>query len=159
MMDNLEEIVLFLESAPTESTAFQSILVNSLQLLDAVHTQEVLANEAAISLGQQVKVEQMITTIESLQRVLRQALNKQGHQILLLQNKTTFNNLSEPCNSWWDCVAETLETLTIGIDCIGSFVKGQPKESPVQTLGALINSLLMNQYKEFSAEIDEQLAQ
>ncbi len=157
-MDELTQIQALLDSASVESTAFQSVLVTSLLTLNTVREQELRTEQAAISLGQQMKVRNLIHAIESVQSVLRSGLNRQGQKILILQKKKIHIGDTR-CTSWWDCIAAAIETLTRGIDCIGSIINGQTKNSPARNLGLLVKSVLLNHHRELLAESDEALTQ
>lgn len=155
-MLDLNQITNLLETARTESTAFQSIAVTSIQILDSIHKLECIANDAALSLGQHDKVQENITELEHMQHALLGVLNKQGKQILSLQ-KTLDSMEKAPLTSWWTCVDNVLETLSTGIDCIGSIVKSQPKDSAARALGTLVIDVLEDQHRDYLAEIDTQL--
>ena len=156
-MIDLKEIHVLLQSPGTGSTAFQSIAITSLQTLAAILEKEFQANEAAISLGQQTKVQQMIVNLEELQHLLNGVLNKQGKQLLDLQIALTSQEPDSFGGSWWTCVSELIETIGLGIDCISSIIKGQPKESLARMLGAGVIGVLAAHHKELLVETDEQL--
>ena len=153
----LKDIQEVLQSPGTESTAFQSIVITSLQTLAAVLEKEVHANAAAISLGQQTKVQQMIMNLEEVQGLLTGVLNKQGKQLLDLQISLTSQEPDSFSGSWWTCLDELIETIGLGIDCIGSIIQSQPKESLARLLGISIIDVLTEQHKDLLAETDEQL--
>ena len=155
-MEDLADIRSHLEGAYTESTAFQSVLVTSLRVLEDIYNRELQANAAAISLGQQHKMQQMLTSLQQVQDALGDSLTKQGAKILALQHKTVIKESAPPCTSWWECVDATIETLMTGIDCIDSVIKHEPRNSPIQVLGSKITTFLAQQHKEFVSEIDEQ---
>ena len=155
-MADLNQITTLLNAAHTDSTAFQSIVVTSLQILDAIHQSECIANQAALSLGQHDKVQQKISELEELQFALKKALSKQGQQILSLQQPIPPDQ-NAAMSSWWHCVDCVVETLSMGIDCIGSIIKSQPKESAARSLGALIIDILSEQHRAYLAETDNEL--
>ena len=156
-MIDLEEIQLVLQSPGTESTAFQSIVITSLQMLATIHEKEVHANEAALSLGQQTKVQRMIANLEELQRMLKGVLNKQGRQLLDLQASLISQEPDSFGGSWWSCLSELIESIRLGMDCIGSIINSQPKESLARMLGNGVINVLSNQHQALLTETDEQL--
>ena len=156
-MIDLKELQVLLQSANTGSTTFQSIVITSLQTLSAIQKKEVHANQAALSLGQQTKVQGMIERLEELQFMLLGALNKRGKQMLNLQKSLTPDKPDSFAGSWWDCVDELVETIALGIECIGSIIKSQPRESLARVLGLGIIDVLSEQHKALLAETDEQL--
>ena len=155
-MADLNQISTLLNAARTDSTAFQSIVVTTLQILDTIHQTECMANQAALSLGQQVKVQQKIDELEGLQSTLNQVLSKQGRQILSIQQAIPHDK-NPAITSWWHCVNSVVETLSMGIDCIGSIIKSQPKESTARSLGYMIIDILSDQHQAYLAETDKQL--
>lgn len=156
-MTSLKEIQSLLQSPGTGSTAFQSIVITSLQTLSAILEKEVHANEAAISLGQQTKVQEMIGNLQELELLLKGVLNKQGKQLLDLQISLTSQEPDTYSGSWWTCLSELIETIGLGIDCIGSIIKSQPKESLARMLGVGVIDVISEHYKQLMAETDEQL--
>ncbi|MBX2822822.1 MAG: hypothetical protein KTR29_24200 [Rhodothermaceae bacterium] len=156
-MIDLNEIQQMLQSPGTGGTAFQSFVITSLQMLATIHEKEVHANEAALSLGQQTKVQRMMGNVEELQRLLKSVLNKQGKQLLDMQIALTSKEPEPSSGSWWACLDELIETIGLGIECIGSIIRSQPKESLARMLGAGVIDVLSVQHKELLAETDEQL--
>lgn len=155
-MIDLKNIQVLLQSASTDSTAFQSIVITSLQTIEAIQLKEVRANEAAISLGQHTKIQRMIKHLDELQVVLSGVLNKQGKQLLHLQKSLIPPDSDSFAGSWWSCVQDLVETIALGIDCIGSIIKSQPKESIAHLLGIGIIDILSEQHKELLFEADVQ---
>ena len=152
-----KDIQAILQSASTNSTAFQSIVITSLQTIATILEKEKRASKEALSLGQQVKMHRMITRLEDLQLLLKGVLNKQGQMLLNLQVSFKSDALDSFGGSWWACVDELVETIEHGIDCIGSIIKSQPEKSLARTLGLAIIEILSGQHEELLVETGEQL--
>ena len=152
-MANQEDIRNLLNSVNTDGTAFQSIVATSLQTLKAVRQKVLQATRAALSLGQQTKMDAKISELNEVEDLLKGVLGVQGKQILSFQASLIGEEASAA--SWWACIEELSETLALGIDCMGSIIKSQPKESPAHVLGAYIISVLTEQHQEFLSETNE----
>ena len=139
-----------------DSTAFQSVLVSAIQVLDQVFLAEKHIATAAISLAQKRKLANMVERIKFAQFSSRALLNDQGTRILQLQNPSSATE-DDSSISWWFHLTEGIETLEEGINWIGSIISGQPADSPARKLSQIIAGLLRSHYDELLEEAENWL--
>lgn len=134
------------------SVAFQSLTVAALQTVRTVLSRERKAAEAAISLAQGEKLEQMIQTLESTAGALSEVLDAQGS---LMLNLTPHEEASpEDHNSWWFALTESIQSIEDGTNRILSLSAGQPKGGAGRRLSAVMVRLLRSQHQQLLAEAD-----
>lgn len=132
--------------------AFQSLAVASLQTLQKVLMCEKQAAEAAISLAQGEKLNDMIEDSEGTVGAIAEALDAQGTHMLNLSADDVDGHDGD--NSWWFALAETIEAIEDGTTRILSLASGQPKGGPGRQLSSIVVRLLRRQHHQLLAEAD-----
>lgn len=142
------------EDADQNGTAFQSVAVAAVQILDRALCYEREAADAALSLGQQEKLESMVETVERAATVLRSALNAEGTKVMHLCAE---DSRSTPADNqpWWFALTDALEVLEEGTGRMASLTTAQPDGSPARTLSRLIAQLLRGHHDELLLEADD----
>ncbi len=144
-----------LNAPEVHTTAFQSVLVTAIQILQNVRHRETMSWRASISLAQGENLSAMVDETNAMLELLKQALNQQGQRVLSIVSVPPITDKSPI--SWWFSIAESIETLNSGIDWIGSIVSGQPKDSPARRLSGAVTQLLQLHYNIFLGEAEEWL--
>jgi hypothetical protein len=142
------------ENTERQGTAFQSVAVAAVQILERALCYEREAAEAALSLGQQEKLESMVETVERAAAVLRSALNAQGAKVMHLCAE---GDQSTPSDNqpWWFALTDALEILEEGTGRMSSLTTAQPTGSPARELSQLIAQLLRGHHDELLLEADD----
>lgn len=146
--DRVRRIVVSLQG----SVACQSVAVTILQTLEGVLRRERAAENAAISLAQGEKLEEMVRTSESTLYALAEALNAQGSHLMNLFNDADRSPAEE--NSWWFALSETMEAVENGMKRILSLAATQPKGGAARQLSTIIVQLLRSKQRELLGEAD-----
>lgn len=146
--DRVRGIVVSLQG----SLACQSVAVTVVQTLEGILRRERAAANAAISLGQSERLEEMVRTSESTLYALAEALNAQGSHLMNLFNDVDPSHPEE--NSWWFALSETLEAVENGIKRILSLASTQPKGGAARQLSTIIVQLLRSKQRELLSEAD-----
>ena len=149
-------------SSSTEArrVVFQSVAVTGLQLLRAILRRDRQALEAAISLGQREKLQNMIEALEELSETLQQSLSQQGAQMLDLCGPAPSED-QEPHpeeDSWWFALTEALESIEGGIQQMDNLADGQPEDSAPHRLSDLLAEILRRQHAELLHEAQQWIA-
>ena len=150
-------------SASTEAqrVVFQSVAVTGLQLLSGIVRCDRQALDAAISLGQREKLENMIEALEVLIETLNQSLSQQGAQMLDLCGPSDGGGEPAPHSeddSWWFSLTEALECLEEGIEQMDNLADGQPEDSAPHRLSDLLVEVLRRQHAELLREAQQWIA-
>ena len=153
--DTSEQLNALARHVDTETTAFQSVLVSAIRILDLAYDAEHRIATAAISLAQKRKLDEMVGRIHVIRFMCRSLLNAQGARILQLHTEEPRHE--EQSVSWWFYLTEGIETLERGIDWIGSIISGQPAGSPSRKLSDIIAALLRGHYDELLKEAEHWL--
>lgn len=137
-----------------EETAFQSVAVAAVQILERALSYEREAAEAALSLGQQEKLDAMVETAEEAALVLRNALNAQGAKVMHLcaEQQPSAPDDGQP---WWFALTDALEVLEEGSGRMASLTTAQPDGSPARKLSQLIAQLLRGHHDALLLEAEE----
>lgn len=142
-----------------ECVPYQSVAVAAVQILERALRYEREAAEAALSLGQQKKLESMVEMGDRVVSVLRDTLNTQGHKVMRLCSK---RSLSDPTPTpqfsgqpWWFVLADALEVLEEGTEQMASLTTGQPSGSPARELSQLVARLLRSHHDALLLEAEE----
>jgi len=140
----------------TEQTgsAFQSVAVAAVQILERALSYEREAAEAALSLGQQEKLKSMVETVERAAALLRSNLDARGGKVIHLCAQ---GDRPEPTNNqpWWFALTDALEVLEEGTDRMTSLTTAQPDDSPARKLSQLIAQLLRGHHDALLLEADD----
>ena len=136
------------------STAFQSVAVAAVQILEQALCYEREAAEAALSLGQQEKMDTMVATAEEAVQVLRDGLSRQGDKVIHLcgGGESPTPTDGQP---WWFALTDALEVLEEGTGRMASLTTAQPSGSPARQLSQLITELLRGHHDALLLEADE----
>lgn len=151
---DLDVLRALVEETDQNGTAFQSVAVAAVQILERALCYEREAADAALSLGQQEKLTSMVETVERAVAVLRNALNAQGAKVMHL---CTENEPPSPTDSqpWWFALTDALEVLEEGTGRMASLTTAQPDGSPARRLSQLVTQLLRGHHDELLLEADD----
>lgn len=151
---DVEALRILAEGADQKGTAFQSVAVAAVQILERALCYEREAAEAALSLGQQEKLEAMVGTIERAATVLRSTLNAQGAKVMHVcaRDEDPTPADSQP---WWFALTDALEVLEEGTGRMSSLTTAQPAGSPARELSQLIAKLLRGHHDALLLEADD----
>lgn len=150
-----QPLIELLEAPEVNTTAFQSVLVTAVQILQNVRRAETMSWRASISLAQGENLSAMVDETNEMLALLKQALNEQGARVLAIASVPPATDKSPI--SWWFSLAESIETINSGIDWIRSIISGQPKDSPARRLSGAVSQLLQQHYNTFLTEAEEWL--
>ncbi len=142
------------EDVNHEGTAFQSVAVAAVQILERALSYEREAAEAALSLGQQEKLESMVETAEQAAVILRNALNAQGAKVMHLCADRQ-PSAPEDGQPWWFALTDALEVLEEGSGRMASLTTAQPDGSPARALSQFIAQLLRGHHDALLLEAEE----
>lgn len=138
-----------------EGTAFQSVVVVAVQILERALCYEREAANAALSLGQQKKLGGMVDTAERAAAILRSTLNAQGGakvMDLCGEGEAPAPTDNQP---WWFALTDALEVLEEGTGRMASLTTAQPDGSSARKLSQLIAQLLRGHHDELLLEADD----
>ncbi len=151
---DIETLRSLAEGTDQKGSAFQSVAVAAVQILDRALSYEREAAEAALSLGQQEKLESMVETIERAAALLRKNLDAQGGTVMHLCAKG--DRPAPPENQpWWFALTDALEVLEEGTGRMTSLTTAQPADSPARELSQCIAQLLRGHHDELLLEADD----
>ena len=151
---DVEALRLLVQKTDQAGTAFQSVAVAAVQILERALCYEREAAEAALSLGQQEKLKSMVETIQRAAAVLRETLDAQGDKVMHLcaQGEDPAPADNQP---WWFALTDALEVLEEGTGRMASLTTAQPTGSPARELSQLIAQLLRGHHDELLLEADD----
>ena len=159
---DVEALRLLVEEVGEEGSAFQSVAVAAVQIIERALLYEREAAEAALSLGQQKKLTSMVETAEDAAAVLRGTLSAQGAKVMHLCSK---ENPPRPTpagdtsgSPWWFALTDALEVLEEGTGRMSSLTTAQPDGSPACRLSRCITNLLRSHHDALLLEADEWIA-
>jgi hypothetical protein len=151
---DVEALRMLVQSTDRKGTAFQSVAVAAVQILERALQYEREAAEAALSLGQQEKLASMVETIEQAATVLRSTLDAECGNVVHLCAK---GDRPAPTDGqpWWFALTDALEVLEEGTGRMTSLTTAQPDGSPARELSQLIAQLLRGHHDELLLEADD----
>ena len=151
---DVEALRVLIDRTDEKGTAFQSVAVAAVQILERALCYEREAAEAALSLGQQEKLASMVDTVEQAAAVLRSALDAEGGSVARL---CTAGDRPAPTDGqpWWFALTDALEVLEEGTGRMTSLTTAQPNGSPARKLSQLIAQLLRGHHDELLLEADD----
>ncbi len=156
---DIEALRALLEEVDCQGTTFQSVAVAAVQVLERALRYEREAAEAALSLGQQEKLESMVSTADQAVSVLRDTLSAKGDKVMHLCSKQSPPESDRDRQSsgqpWWFVLSDALEVLEKGTDQMSSLTRGQPAGNPARRLSQLIAQLLRSHHDALLLEADE----
>lgn len=152
---DVEALQALIDRVGQEGTAFQSVAVAAVQILERALSYEREAAGAALSLGQQEKLQSMVGTAEEAVAILRGALNAHGGSKVMhlcAQGEPPAPTDNQP---WWFALTDALEVLEEGTGRMTSLTTAQPKGSSARELSQLIAHLLREHHDALLLEADE----
>ncbi len=151
---DVEALRLLVQEVEEQSAAFQSVAVAAVQILEQALCYEREAAGAALSLGQQEKMDAMVQTGEEAVQVLRDSLSRQGDKVIHLCGK---GSAASPTDGqpWWFALTDALEVLEEGTGRMSCLTTAQPDGSPARRLSQLITELLRGHHDALLLEADE----
>lgn len=152
---DVEALRTLVERVGQEGTAFQSVAVAAVQILERALCYEREAAEAALSLGQQEKLEGMVDTAEQAVGLLRSTLTSQGSgKVIQLcsQGEPPAPTNNQP---WWFALTDALEVLEEGTGRMTSLTTAQAEGSPACELSRVVAQLLREHHDALLLEADE----
>jgi hypothetical protein len=156
---DVETLRVLVEEVDRKGATYQSVAVAAVQILERALCYEREAAEAALSLGQQEKLESMVATAEQAVSLLRGTLSAQGHKVMHLCAEQSPPRLDQNRPSsgepWWFVLAEALEVLEEGTDRMSTLSTGQPSGSPACKLSKIIAQLLRSHHDALLLEADD----
>lgn len=156
---DVEALRALVEKVDCECAPYQSVAVAAVQILERALQYERQAAEAALSLGQQEKMESMVETAHQAASILRETLNPQGHKVMsLCARQSAVDSEAESQSSgqpWWFVLTNALEVLEEGTEQMTTLTTGQPSDSPARELSQLIAQLLRSHHDALLLEAEE----
>lgn len=151
---DVEALRSLVKEVENQSAAFQSVAVAAVQILEQALCYEREAAGAALSLGQQEKMDAMVQTGEEAVQVLRDSLSRQGDKVIHLCGK---GNAATPADGqpWWFALTDALEVLEEGTGRMSCLTTAQPDGSPARRLSQVITELLRGHHDALLLEADE----
>ncbi len=152
---DVEALRALIERVGQEGSAFQSVAVAAVQILERALCYEREAAEAALSLGQQEKLDSMVDTAEQAVALLRSTLNSQGSGKaihLCSQGEPPTPTDNQP---WWFALTDALEVLEEGTGRMTSLTMAQAEGSPACELSRVVAQLLREHHDALLLEADE----
>ncbi len=151
---DVEALRSLVENTNQTGSAYQSVAVAAVQILERALSYEREAAEAALSLGQQEKLASMVETVEQAAAILRSNLDAQGGKVMHLCAQ---GDRPEPTDGqpWWFALTDALEVLEEGTGRMASLTSAQPADSPARELSQLIAQLLRGHHDELLLEADD----
>ena len=136
--------------------AFQSVVMAAMQIVEQVACHEQCVAQAALSLGQQEKLHDMVGTIEEAALLLREQLSMQGSSLVHLCGERPAR--SSDSESWPDALFSAVKALDEGVCRLASLSNAQPKGSPSRTLSDCMAELLRGHHNTLLLEAEEWMA-
>jgi len=157
---DVEALQVLVEQVDGSGTAFQSVAIAAVQILERALCYERDAAEAALSLGQQEKLETMVGTVGEAVHILREALSTQGDEVMHLCGDNVSSSASPGASGqpWWFALTDALEVLEEGTGRMSSLTTAQPDGSPARRLSQLTTQLLRCHHDALLLEADEWIA-
>lgn len=153
---DVEALRALVEEADHERATFQSVAMAAVQILERALSYEREAAQAALSLGQQEKLDGMVETLEKAAGVLRTALNAEGASVMHLCAQDDPSPTGTVDNQpWWFALTDALEVLEEGTGQMTSLTTAQPDGSPARALSQLISHLLRGHHDALLLEAGE----
>lgn len=156
---DIEALRGLVEEVDRQGATYQSVAVAAVQILERALCYEREAAEAALSLGQQEKLEAMVATADQAVSVLRDTLSAQGHKVMHLctEQSPPEPGRSRPSSNepWWFVLSDALEVLEEGTDRMSTLTTGQPSGSPARELSQTVAQLLQSHHDALLLEADD----
>jgi len=152
---DIEALQTLVDRVGQEGTAFQSVVVAAVKIIERALCYEREAARAALSLGQQEKLATMVDTAEQAAAILRSTLNAQGGAKVM--HLCTEGEAPAPTDGqpWWFALTDALEVLEEGTSRMTSLTTAQPNGSAARELSRVIARLLRAHHDALLLEADE----
>ncbi len=135
-------------------TAVQSVAVAAVQIIERALCFEREAADAALSLGQQEKLQSMVETAEEAVSILRTTLSASGGKVVQLCAEGS-SPVPADGQPWWFALTDALEVLEEGTHRMESLTTAQPAGSPARELSRQIASLLSGHHDALLLEAEQ----
>lgn len=154
---DIEALQSLIERVDCTGTRYQSVAVAAVQILERALAYEREAAEAALSLGQQEKVDAMVESAEQAVSVLRGTLSAQGHKVMHVCSEQTSSPSTRKASGqpWWFALTDALEVLEEGTDQMDSLTTGQSTDCPARELSQIVAQLLRGHHDALLIEAEE----
>ena len=156
---DVETLRALVEEVNCQCAPYQSVAVAAVQILERALHYERQAAEAALSLGQQEKLESMVGMADQAVSILRDTLNPQGHKVMNLcarkEPSTPEAEAQSTGEPWWFVLTSALEVLEEGTEQMTTLTTGQPPDSPARELSQFIAQLLRGHHDALLLEAEE----
>lgn len=151
---DVEALQSLIDRVGQEGTAFQSVVIAAVQILERAICYEREAAEAALSLGQQEKLGAMVEAAEQATTLLRGTLSAQsGSKVIHLCGQA--NPPTPPDGQpWSSALTDALEVLEEGTSRMGSLTTAQPEGSSARELSQVVAQLLREHHDALLLEAD-----
>ncbi|MFW5972570.1 MAG: hypothetical protein ACOCTG_01145 [Bacteroidota bacterium] len=152
IVGRLQEIV---QVSGHESIIMQSVLVACLQSVHSALKSEERVAGASISLAQEEKMQELVSELVAVKRILESALTHQGRAMLELSRK---EHMVGAPDRWWYALSEAIEELEKGTERVSSLVGNQPKGTEARLLAGAVVRLLHSHHAQLVVEAEEWMA-
>ncbi len=137
-------------------TAFQSVVMVAVRIVERAVCHEQCVADAALSLGQQEKLSEMVDFMEEAAQLLRRQLSTQGGNLTHLCGERPARPVdSEP---WPEALFSAVQVLDEGISQLVSLSNAQPKGSTSRALSDCTAQLLRSHHNTLLLEAEEWMA-
>jgi hypothetical protein len=152
--EDLEPLRQLVQTSTDGGAVFQSVAVAAVQILERAICYEEEAADAALSLGQQEKLDRMTATAREAVALLRGTLSAQGAKVMNLCSTEDALD-SQP---WWFALTDALEVLEEGTDRMESLTVAQPERSAARALSNVVTQLLRSHHDALLVEAEQWIA-
>ncbi|MFO8233269.1 MAG: hypothetical protein R6U20_11445 [Longimonas sp.] len=136
--------------------AFQSVVIAAVHIVERAVCHEQCVADAALSLGQQEKLSEMVDRVEEAALLLRQQLNTQSGSLThLCGDRPARSSDAEP---WPEALFSAVQVLEECVSQLVSLSNAQPKGSASRTLSDAIAKLLRSHHNTLLLEAEEWMA-
>ncbi|MES3629246.1 MAG: hypothetical protein PPP56_03665 [Longimonas sp.] len=133
--------------------AFQSVVMATVKIVERVACHEYHVAEAALSLGQREKLDEMLHTIDEMAELLRAQLDMQGNGLTRLCGEKPAAAGDAP--PWPEALFEAVEALSESVNQLTSLSNAQQKESPARALSNRVADLLRAHHNTLLVEAEQ----
>lgn len=152
-----------LDESEDHTTAFQSVVVALTQALNGAMTGEHEAAEAAISLAQREKLQEMIEELREVASVLHESLDENGLRLLdcsgtLSDRLSAFRPAENSESAWWFSLSEASEAVRGSADRVESMMQGQGRDCPARQIACIVARLLRRHHRHLLFEAERWMA-
>lgn len=136
--------------------AFQSVVIAAVRIVERAVCHEQCVADAALSLGQQEKLSEMVNFMEKAAQLLRRQLSTQSDSLTHLCGERPARPVDpEP---WPEALFSAVQALDEGISQLVSLSNAQPKGSTSRALSDCMAQLLRSHHNTLLLEAEEWMA-